>query len=174
MSAPQYVPTSAVATEASYSSPPRRSGGWAADRPGDFGGEGQPESEGLGNPGPNQGYVYKLLDHFVGKVHLVPGEDAADVEAGVVAVAMKRASLFGRAPVVHDLTVAFALWGFLDAKPPAALVARRSAAFGSVSNPHDYGALRALADAATPATLRKTHQAVLDEHRRNWATLLDA
>ena len=27
---------------------------------------------------------------------------------------LKRASLFGRAPVVHDLTVAFTLWGFLD------------------------------------------------------------
>ena len=172
MSAPQYVPDPAVAKDPSYSSPPRRSGGWAADRPGDLGGEGQPETEGLGNPGPNQGYIYKLLDQFEGKVHVTPGEHAADVEAGVVAIALKRASLFGRAPVVHDLTVGFALWGFLDQKPADALVARRKVAFASVSNPHDYGALRATVDAVPPGTLRKSHQTVLEEHRRNWAALL--
>ena len=40
-------------------------------------------------------------------------------------LALKRASLFGRAPVVHDLEVAFTIWGFLGAAPPELVALRR-------------------------------------------------
>ena len=37
--------------------------------------------------------------------------------AAASASALRRASMFSRAPVVHDLTIAFTIWGFLDAEP---------------------------------------------------------
>ena len=52
---------------------------------------------------------------FEGKLVLTPGEHERDVLAGACAVALKRASLFGRAPVVHDLTVALTASGVCSA-----------------------------------------------------------
>ena len=54
--------------------------------------------------------------------HLVEHEHAEDVIAGCVAVATRRASMFRRAPVIHDLDIAFTVWGYLDPSPPADLV----------------------------------------------------
>ena len=51
-----------------------------------------------------------------------PGESVDDAVSGCTAVALRRASLYGRAPVIHDLRIAFTIWGFLDAAPPAELV----------------------------------------------------
>jgi hypothetical protein len=153
MSAPEYVPNSAT-TIRSYSSPPRRPEPWLSDRPGELGGEGQPVGERLGSPGPDQGYVYKLLPSFRGKVHLAEGESWDDVSVGAATIALKRASLYGRAPIVHDLTVAFGLWGFPDASPPADLVDERRNRFAGVANPHHYPQRRALADAVPESSLR--------------------
>ena len=48
----------------------------------------------------------------------MPDEHESDAIAGCIGVALKRASLFGRAPVLHDLTAALTVWGFLgDAAP---------------------------------------------------------
>ena len=173
MSSPQYVPTKPGQVTPSYSSPPRRRAGWLADRPGDFVEAGQPHGDRLGRPGPDQGYVYRLLSTFEGKVFIAKGESPTDMEAGVVAVALKRASLFGRAPVVYDLDVAFRLWGFLDEDPDAALLAVRQEKFSGVANPHHYGALRSVADAVPDETLRRTPREVAEQHRRNWRSLLD-
>lgn len=173
MSAPHFVPTSPLATVRSYTSPPRRNRSWLSDRPGDLNGEGQPEGERLGVPGPDQGYAYKLVGQFAGKVFTAESEHDDDVVAGVLAVAMKRSAVFGRAPVVHDLRVAFAVWGFLDDKPPKELVQLRSELFEEVSNPHHYRELRAVADAVPESTLRLTPDAVVAQHARDWRSLLD-
>ena len=37
--------------------------------------------------------------------------------AGCVPIAMKRAALYGRAPMIYDLELAFTLWGYLGARP---------------------------------------------------------
>jgi len=173
MSAPHYVPTSPLLNVRSYQSPPRRDRAWVAGRPGDLGGEGQPEGERLGTPGPDQGYAYKLIRLFAGKVFTAEGEHDDDVVAGVVAVATKRAALFGRGPVVHDLTVAFAVWGFLDDKPPADLVRLRTKMFEEISNPHHYRELRAVADAVPAGTLRSTPAEVQAAYRKDWRALLE-
>ena len=174
MSTPEYVPIAPGETVRSYESPPRRADSWRPDRPGEVVDEGgQPRGAQLGNQGPDQGYVYNLLPLFDARLHLAPGEDRADVDAGAVTIALKRASLFGRAPVVHDLTVAYAVWGFLDAGAPAELVELRRDRFAGVSNPHHYTERRAVADVVPEATLRRTHSAVLSEAGRNWRDLLD-
>ena len=172
MSAPHFVPTSPIAKVRSYQSPPRRDRSWVADRPGDLGDEGQPVGEQLGVPGPDQGYAYKLVAEFAGKVFTADGEHDDDVVAGVIAVATKRAGLFGRAPIMHDLRVGFAVWGYLDEGPPADLVALRRKLFAEVSNPHHYRELRAVADAVPNETLRLGPDEVASRHSQGWRALL--
>jgi hypothetical protein len=65
--------------------------------------------------------------------------------------------LFSRAPVVHDVTLAFTIWGFLDERPPAELLERRAELFEGVGNVlHHYAEGRAIADLVPEATLRLT------------------
>ncbi len=173
MSGPQYVPIVPAQVVRSYESPPRRPESWVPDRPGEVVDEGgQPRGMQLGNQGPDQGYVYNLLPLFDDKLHLAEGESRADVDAGVITVALKRASLFGRAPMIHDLTVGYAVWGFLDATPAPELLKGRLARFAGVAHGHHYVERRAVADAVPVATLRRTHAAVLADHAKDWASLL--
>ena len=87
-------------------------------------------------------------------------------------MALKRASLFGRAPVVHDLTVVFTVWGFLDrTRRPSSSSSRRTL-FEGVSNPHHYPQLRAVVDAVPEATLRLTPDEVASKHTADWRALL--
>ena len=135
MAAPEFVPSTAVRrTAKAYASPPQRDGGWKADRPGEIVGEGQPEGPALGSHGPDQGYVLKIARRFEGELHLQGGEHEADALAGCCAVALRRASLFSRAPVVHDLQLALDLFGFTDTKPAADLVEWRRERFAELSH----------------------------------------
>jgi hypothetical protein len=125
MAAPEYVPQNATTREdKAYSSPPWRTDSWFPDRPGelDLATGQQPEGTSLGVQGPDQGYAIKLANRFRGTLHLEPGEHEDDALAGALGVALRRSSLFGRAPVVHDLTIALTAFGFLDV---AALPLRR-------------------------------------------------
>ena len=85
-----------------------------------------------------------------------------------MAVALKRASLFSRAPVVHDLTAAYTVWGFLDSDPSPGLMERRRHLFDGVGHPHHYALLRAVADAVPAATLHQPPAAIEEQYRRNW------
>ncbi len=162
MAAPEYVPRRPTDAPRSYSSPPRRPESWESDRPAEVVEAGQPRGSRLGNQGPDQGYVYKLVHQFDDRLHLQPGENREDAVVGCVGVALKRASRFGRAPMVHDLTVAFTVWGFLDPDPPADLLERRRALFEEVRNPHHYPQQRAIADAVPDEVLRLPHTAVVE------------
>ena len=171
MAAPEYVPVKPIDDVRTYASPPRRPDSWRADRPGDLGG-GQPRGDHLGSPGPDQGYALTLVRQFDGQLELgkVLQDDAV---AGCVAVAKKRASLFGRAPVVHDLRVAFTIWGFLDLIAPSELVALRERVFAEVANPHHYAELRRLVDAVPESVLRKTPKEIEVDHNAVWRDLID-
>jgi len=56
MAAPEYVPVKPMDDVRAYESPPRRPDPWKAVRPGDLHGS-QPRGDGLGSPGPDQGYA---------------------------------------------------------------------------------------------------------------------
>jgi hypothetical protein len=130
---------------------------WTQSRPSELRGTGQPAGARLGSPGPDQGYALKLARGFVDRLVLVAGESPDDAIAGCTAVAMRRSARFGRAPVVHDLTFAFTLWGFFEGAPHD-LVAARGPLFRSAA--HHYEAQRVIADAVRPDTFRLTPEEV--------------
>jgi hypothetical protein len=171
VSAPEYVPPPAIRHVRSYGSPPRRAGSWKAVRPGDLPAR-QPRGDRLGSPGPDQGYVYRLARRFEDRIVLTPGEDPDDVVAGCVSVALKRASLLGRAPALPDLTVAFTIWGYLE-EAPDDLVALRRKLFEEVASAHHYRELRRLVDRVPDAALRMAPQQIAEAHRGDWRSLLD-
>jgi hypothetical protein len=173
MAAPEYVPLKPTDVPRAYSSPPRRPEPWMARRPGEVVDSGQPHADRFGSQGPDQGYALKLLHLFDGKIHVSGGEHIEDAEAGCVGVALKRASIFGRAPMVHDLTVAFTLWGFLDESPPAELVDIRRTMFAEVHLPQHYDEQRAVVDAVPESTLRMSPTEVAEASNSNWRSLLD-
>ena len=173
MGAPEYVPTSSIHRPRAYASPPRRPDEWMADRPAEVVGDDQPREEGRrGAQGPDQGYAYRLVHVIEDEIRLQPGEHHGDAVVGCVAVALKRSSLFGRAPVVYDLRVAFSLWGFLDPSPPAELLALRAQLFEGVEQPHHYDRVRAIVDVVPEHSLRLSPGDVEAAHAHDWRALL--
>ena len=142
-----------------------------ADRPGEVGGAERPDGPGLGHQGPDQGYALKLAQRFAGQLHLAAGESEDDALAGCAAVALRRASMFGRAPVVHDLRLALELFGFLD-QADAELVAWRRDRFAGAAGHHGYGVKLRLADLVPSSTLRLTPGAAAGARARHWRTPL--
>lgn len=176
MAAPEFVPLKPNDRPRAYTSPPRRDDEWIPVRPGELvttGGQPDVDAGRMGAPGPDQGYLLGLVPLLRDELRLSEGEDRADVEAGGVAIALKRASLFGRAPVVHDLRVAYTVWGALDASAPAELVAERARRFEGVHHTaHHYPELRAVADAVPEATLRLSPAEAAEAYRADWRALL--
>jgi hypothetical protein len=142
---------------------------WTTSRPSELRGTRAPAGAFLGTPGPDQGFALKLARRFEDRLILGSGEQPEDAMVGCTAVAMRRAASFGRAPVIHDLTLAFTLWGFLPGAP-ADLVAAREPLFRSAS--HHYQAQRIIADCVHESTLRLTPLQVA-EQIQDWRSLLE-
>jgi hypothetical protein len=167
MAAPEHVPSNLGSQpRRGLPLPPARS--WRPDRPADLG-PAQPRGPRLGTPGPDQGYALRLAERFSERLELAEGETEHDAVAGCVAVALRRASLFGRAPVIHDLTLAFTLWGFLG-QAPADLVAYRTPMFQAAA--HHYEDQRDIAHAVPEEVLRAPHAATLARYPSEWRALL--
>ncbi len=113
--------------------PPRR---WSPRRPGDLHAPGDVPWGGLfGTPGPDTGYVLRLVRDT--ELAVTDREDRHDAEVAVAALAAARASHFGRAPVVTDVTVAKLILGLdpdLPADVGAALAAERPAWLANASH----------------------------------------
>lgn len=156
MAQPEFVPvaTKDEPREGDHLPPPER---WVADRPGETVNGAQQDGDGFGNQGPDQGYALFLGKRFADKLELVQGEHRADVIAGCLGVATKRASVFGRGPVIYDWEVAYTVWGFLGGAPTA-VVQKRVELFAEAA--HHYWKRRAIADAVPESTLRMTPQMV--------------
>jgi hypothetical protein len=173
MSAPRFVPVPPADRPRTYESPDHIPDHWTQNRPAEV--VRQPKAPQLGYQGPDQGYALLLAERFRDRVRLQAGEEADDAINGCLGIALRRASLFGRAPTIHDLTIAFTIWGFLDASPDAALVTRRKALFEGVrSTDHHYREGRAIADAVPEATLRMSHQQVQAAYPASWRELIGA
>ena len=142
-----------------------------ADRPGEVVGAESAAGPGMGCQGPDQGYALKLAERFAGQLVLADGEREDDALAGCCAVALRRASLFARAPVMHDLRLALGLFGFLiDAD--AALVSWRRAHFAGAAGHHGYHVKLRLAELVPTETLRSTPAAVAEACSKDWRTPL--
>ena len=114
-----------------------------------------------------------LANRYIPKLKLQSGEHTADAVQGCLGVALRRAALFGRTPMVHDFTVAFTVFGFLDPTPPAELLEFRREAFEGVGHVAlHYAEARAIADVVPESTLRLTHQQVTAAYPAQWHSLL--
>lgn len=128
--------------------------GWVADRVAEVRQQGsQPAGRQLGVAGPDQGYALKLARRLHDRILLGPADHLDDVVAGCVGVALRRAARYGRAPVLSDVELGLAVWGFLG-EAPADLVEFRRPLFESAA--HHYNDLRAIADRVPAATLELT------------------
>ena len=140
------------------------------DRPAEIDGF-QPLGPRRGNPGPDQGYALRLARRLAPKVRLAEGEHLDDAIRGCLGIALRRASMFSRAPVVHDLTIAFTIWGYYDDAPDPALVERRRELFAGLRHVgHHYTEARIVADLVPEATLRMTPEQVEAAYRADWRT----
>jgi len=172
MAAPKFAPVSPIDDSRVYGSPDIVPASWKPDRPGDLVGF-QPEGARLGYQGPDQGYAIKIANGFRDRLQLQPGEHMADAIQGCLGIGLRRASMFSRAPVVHDLTIAFTIWGFLDSAPPSELLSQRLRLFEGVSNTlHHYDEARALVDMVPETTLRMTPAQVAAAFPGRWRELL--
>jgi hypothetical protein len=166
VAAPEYVPVS-LNELPRLKEPIPPAGHWKADRPADLR-AGQPHGAKFGSPGPDQGYALTLARRFHDRLQLVAGEHKDDVVAGCLGVATKRSSLFGRAPVIYDLELAFTLWGFLDAAPDYLAEFRKPLFEGAR---HHYWEQREIADLVPDETLRLTPLQVR-ERLAQWREML--
>lgn len=174
MAAPKFSPVPPTLHARSYESPDHVPPVWLPNRPGEIVGY-QPTGPRLGDPGPDQGYVLVLARRMRPQLRLRAGEDADDAIRGCIGVALRRASIFSRAPVVHDLKIAFTIWGFLDDDPPAELVDLRVTLFeGLRFTNHHYAEARQVADLPPESTLRMTPEAVAAAYPRDWRALVGA
>ena len=169
MAAPDYVPVLPQdrPRDPERLPPPAR---WRATRPGDFVEQKalQPTGPTLGYQGPDLGYALKLAEDFQARLKLGPAENAHDAVGGIIGIAMRRASMYGRAPVIYDLEVAFGMWGYLTDDPPADLAAYRRHLVQAIA--HDYARRREIADRVPEATLRMAPAQVL-ERVADWRPL---
>ena len=173
MAAPRTARTS-ERNEDYYSSPDVVPDAWSPDRPGVVDGL-QPAGPLLGAQGPDQGFALTIAKRLAPKVRLQPGERLDDATRGCVLIALRRASLFSRAPVVHDVNLAFTIWGFFDEQPPADLLERRTALFEGVGNVlHHYAEGRAIADLVPESTLRLTPAEAAAAYPGRWRDLTGA
>ena len=98
-----------------------------------------------------------MARRFEDRLELADGEHREDAVAACVGVALKRASIFGRAPVIYDLEHAFALWGFLGGAPEELIRFRKPLFEGAR---HHYWEQRHIVDLVPEETLRMTPEQI--------------
>ena len=174
MAAPRFSPVPPTDRPRYYESPDHAPASWIPDRPGEIEGF-QPGGPQLGAQGPDQGFALRIAGQLRPKLQLQSGENVDDVIHGCLGVALRRASIFSRAPVVHDLTIAFTIWGFYDPNPPAELVEVRAPLFEGLRHvAHHYTEGRVVADMPPESTLRMTPAQVAAAYPADWRVLVGA
>ena len=175
MSAPPYIVENQVQPARSYVSAPRVPPIWEPGHPARSAelDAPQPWGDRLGTPGPDTGYVLKLVERCIDDLTLAPGEQRDDVASGLAAVAAKRAASYGRAPVRHDLDAAAMIWAFDSSSVDPELAELRRRAFEGIADPHHYDARRTMVDMVPEGSLRQTREAIAEAHAADWRSLFD-
>lgn len=170
MAAPRSAPAGLRASS-HYRSPDVVPDSWEPDRPAEIDGL-QPVGRRLGSQGPDQGFALRVAGRFRDRLHPGEGVSIDDAIRGCLGIALRRASMASRAPVVHDLTIAFTIWGFLDPAPPAELVSERRQLFAGVADVnHHYTEARAIVDLVPDSTLEATVAQVVSVYPAQWRQL---
>lgn len=143
--------------------------GFRADRPGDVARRGQPRGDLLGSPGPDLGYALLLAERFRDRLELGPHEDPEDAVAVATEIAMRRCSLFGRAPTIVDVELGFTVLGYLGGAPDDLVEWRRRHVHDAG---HDYLDRREVVDAVEEEAL-KLRPAAARERLASWRELFD-
>lgn len=171
MTQPKYAPiTEEAEVRPAYRLPPAAE--WYSHRPADY--RPRPTDRhrpNMGIPGPDQGYALLLAERFADRLQLTDLERSEDVLAGAGAIALRRASTYGRGPVIGDVELALQLFGFLEGAPEE-LVETRERLFAGIS--HDYWQQRDLADLVPESTLRLSPAELrerLQADPNSWRTL---
>ncbi len=174
MAAPKFTPVDPTDRPRSYSSPEHIPAPWRNDRPAAVKGR-QPTGSRLGFQGPDQGYALKLAEGLRKEIVLQRGESADDAIRGSLAIALRRASKYGRAPVIHDLNMAFGIWGWMLVSPPADLVKRRLELFAGLGNvAHHYSETRLLVDLVPESTMIMSQEQIKTGMPGSWHALTGA
>lgn len=174
MAAPKHTTVSPVARPRAYESPNHVPARWMTGRPGEIEGR-QPQGQRLGFQGPDQGYALTLARLVEDQIRTQHGESREDAVRGTVAIALRRASRYGRAPVMHDIRFALNLWGWTLEQPPAELVVRRRQVFTGCGNVlHGYREARELADMVPESSLSMTPEQVASSMPGSWRALTGA
>ena len=172
MAAPQFVPVNPVDKVKAYESNDHVPETWKPDRPGELIGR-QPAGKRIGFQGPDQGYGLLLAEKLRERVQAQPGESVDDLLRGALNIGLRRSSMYGRAPVIHDLTMALTMWGCFDVNPTAELIAARKAAFGGLRHvTHHYEAGRTVVDSIPEATMRMSPSQVEAAYPSRWRELV--
>lgn len=156
MAQPEYVPLQAGDRVRPAERLPAHAG-WRQTRVAELKSPNVPKGFHLGSPGPDQGYGLALADRFHDRLHLAPGEHRHDVVTACLGVGLKRASLFGRAPVIYDMELAYTVYGYLG-DAPADLVEFRTPLIQGAG--HDYWRQRDAVDRVAESALRSTPEKV--------------
>lgn len=167
MTQPDHVPMQATdRVRPSALLPPP--GQWYLDRPAEQTDLEPPTGPRFGATGPDLGYGLKLARRFGDRLVLTEGEHAEDAVAGCFACGCRRASGFGRAPVIYDMEWAYTLWGFLAGAPDDLVAWRRPLFRGAAEH---YWDQRQIVDAVKVDALRLTPAQARDR-LTNWKDLL--
>ena len=168
MAAPEFVPTTlAEQPRTGLQLPPARRGRELV-KPA-MNSNGQPDGDGMGTPGPDQGFALRIARKMRDEIQVAAGEHVEDAIAGCLNVALRRAALFGRAPTIHDLRVAFRIFGYLGGAPDE-LVQWRRPLFEAAH--HHYWDQRSIVDLVPDETLRLPHGDVERRFPSEWKALL--
>lgn len=174
MAIPKFTPSDPTDNPQVYESPDFVPLPWKLDRKAEIVGR-QPKGNGLGNPGPDQGYVLTLAALVRGRIRVQPGELVDDVVAGSITIALRRASQVGRAPVMEDILIALTIWGWLLDSPPHDLVNTRQKLFAGLGNTaHHYAESRKVADLVPDTTFRLTLETLTSSMPMSWRALTGA
>ena len=174
MSAPRVAPVSTSQEVNSYEGPNHVPDSWVPGRKAEIEGF-QPAGRRLGYQGPDQGFALTIANRFRERIKVGNGVTTEDAIRGTVAIALRRASIYGRGPVVHDVKLALAIWAWLDSNPPSDLVGRRRELFEGLGNViHHYAEARDVADLVPEATLILDPESASRRMPNDWRSLTGA
>lgn len=111
----------------------------------------------MGSAGPSGGFALKLVHEQLAKMVMSDDEEAADIAIGLGVLVSKRASIFGRSPIIFDVHFFEVLFG-LDGTQDQSLIEFRKMFFRGAA--HSYLVQRQLADAVPESTLRLSQGAL--------------